>query len=135
MRHLNGWEICTRAGGVDHRITVSVALNQGVGFYLGCPKSAHILMTTAMHWEGNENTDNDQKAILSLGHWGLFFLVGGNNNKQQLRIEHKKLETPSTITVICIEIKTPEENQPKLVALVLREAVFTTFAPNVASLA
>lgn len=33
-------KICTSAVGVDHRITVSVAVNQGICFYLGCPKSA-----------------------------------------------------------------------------------------------
>lgn len=33
-------KICTCAVGVDHTITVSVAVNQGISFYLGCPKSA-----------------------------------------------------------------------------------------------
>lgn len=42
-------EISVGTAAVDHRITVSVAPNQGVGFYLGCPKSAHISITTAMH--------------------------------------------------------------------------------------
>lgn len=32
--------ICANAVGVDHRITVPKAVNQGISFYLGCPKSA-----------------------------------------------------------------------------------------------
>lgn len=31
-------KICTRAVGADHRIIVSVTVNQGISFYLGCPK-------------------------------------------------------------------------------------------------
>lgn len=111
-------EICTCTRGVDHRITVSVAVNQGIGFYLGCPKSAHISNTTAMHWGGEEaeNTENDQKAILSWGHKGLFFLggrllkQGGKkkekswkriNNHSDLHWKKKKKTPPNNWTSCC----------------------------------
>lgn len=42
--------ICPNAVGVDHRITVSMAVNQGISFYLGCPKSALVSLTTVLLW-------------------------------------------------------------------------------------
>lgn len=45
-----GLRICSNAVGVDHRITVSVAVNQGINFYLGFAKPALVSLTTTPLW-------------------------------------------------------------------------------------
>ena len=39
--------MCTNGVGVDHTITVSMAVKQGISLYLGCPKSAPVSLITA----------------------------------------------------------------------------------------
>lgn len=58
-----------------------------------------------------ENTDNDQKAVLSLGHRGLFFFLFLRGRKHTPPKKTQEVGNASTITVICIE-KKEEENHP-----------------------
>lgn len=64
--------ICPNAVGVDHRITVSMAVNQGISFYLGCPKSALVSLTNTIALINRaENSENDPKDIHSRCNGGL----------------------------------------------------------------
>lgn len=40
--------ICTNAVGVDHRLIVSMAVNQSISFYLAYPESAFVLFVTVL---------------------------------------------------------------------------------------
>lgn len=72
-----------------------------------------------------ENTENDQKAILSWGHKGLLFWVGDCRNEKKKIRKEKKLETHQQSQWFALK---KEENTPKQVDLSLWEAVLMMFA-------
>lgn len=117
-------KICTCTGGVDHRITVSVAANQCIGFYLGCPKWAHVSNTTEMHLGGGVQKMIKKPSFCEATRDFCFGWETTETRKKKRKTE-KKLKTHQQSQWFALK---KEENTPKQVDLLLWKAVLMMFA-------